>query len=172
MIELGVALARATPGGEPLARELESLALQSVIIRSVEAQMRFDVSRFYVEAGRPVAVTFANEDVMQHNLVITAPGTYAEVGKAADALGANGFAVHFVPKLSEVLHSTKLVDPRKAESLIFEAPAQAADYDFVCTFPGHWIIMNGKMTVVPRGDPRAGRTERGDAGATQTPASF
>jgi azurin len=25
--------------------------------------------------------------------------------------------------------------------------AQAGDYPFVCTFPGHWRIMNGVLTV-------------------------
>ncbi|MDZ7935461.1 MAG: hypothetical protein U5M51_10985 [Emticicia sp.] len=25
----------------------------------------------------------------------------------------------------------------------FTAPTQTGDYPFVCTFPGHWSIMNG-----------------------------
>ena len=29
----------------------------------------------------------------------------------------------------------------------FEAPAEPGVYPYVCTFPGHWIIMNGNMIV-------------------------
>ena len=39
---------------------------------------------FQVEAGKPVALVFQNNDVMPHNLVITRPGTMVKVGKAAE----------------------------------------------------------------------------------------
>ena len=27
------------------------------------------------------------------------------------------------------------------------APAEPGDYEYVCTFPGHWTIMNGLLVV-------------------------
>ena len=47
-----------------------------------------------------------------------------------------------------VLWATGLVQPGEAETLRFTAPSEPGDYPYVCTFPGHWIRMNGVMHVV------------------------
>ena len=31
--------------------------------------------------------------------------------------------------------------------LRFRAPAEPGIYPYVCTFPGHWVVMNGEMVV-------------------------
>jgi azurin len=46
-----------------------------------------------------------------------------------------------------IIAATKLLQPRGKEVLNFTAPKKAGDYPYVCTFPGHWVIMNGKMVV-------------------------
>ena len=53
-----------------------------------------------------------------------------------------------LPAIAEVLFSTPLVNPGQNYTLKFKAPASTGDYPFVCTFPGHWSIMNGVMKVV------------------------
>jgi uncharacterized protein len=40
------------------------------------------------------------------------------------------------------------VNAESSYTLTFIAPAQVGDYPYVCTFPGHWSIMNGVMKVV------------------------
>jgi azurin len=87
---------------------------------------------------------------MQHNLVITEPGAMETVGRAADKLAtaSNGAEMQYVPKVPQVLFHTALVNPGQSVTLDFTAPANAGDYPYVCTFPGHWSIMNGVMKVV------------------------
>jgi azurin len=72
------------------------------------------------------------------------------VGRSADKLATdpNGAEMQYVPSMGEVLFSTRLVNPQESVTLQFTAPAQPGDYPFVCTFPGHWRIMNGVMKVV------------------------
>ncbi len=86
---------------------------------------------------------------MQHNLVIVKPGTMEEVGMLGNEMAKdpNGIKANFVPKSDKILFATALVNPHDGQVLRFIAPQQPGDYPFVCTFPGHWIIMNGKMTV-------------------------
>ena len=48
----------------------------------------------------------------------------------------------------ELLHATKMLDNGKSETIKFTAPKKAGEYEFVCTFPGHWQIMRGIMKVV------------------------
>jgi azurin len=46
------------------------------------------------------------------------------------------------------MYSTKIVDPGESFTLEFVAPRQAGAYPYICTFPGHWRIMQGTMNVV------------------------
>jgi azurin len=111
--------------------------------------MKYDLKNFTVPAGKPVEIIFENPDFMQHNLVITQQGAMETVGRSADKLAAdpNGAEMQYVPSMPEVLFSTKLVNPQESVTLRFTAPAKPGDYPYVCTFPGHWRIMNGVMKV-------------------------
>jgi azurin len=40
-----------------------------------------------------------------------------------------------------------LLDHGTSETLRFEAPETPGAYPFLCTFPGHWILMKGEMIV-------------------------
>ncbi len=119
-------------------------------IKAIKNEMKYDLKSFTVEAGKPVEIVFENPDFMQHNLVIAQIGALQTVGKAADKLASDpkGAERQYVPDIPEVLFATKLINPQKTEKLLFIAPQQTGDYPYVCTFPGHWTIMNGVMKVV------------------------
>ena len=70
------------------------------------------------------------------------------IAKAAEKLGANGFKVGFVPKSDLILAATKLLNHKESQLIEFTAPKEPGDYDFLCTFPGHWMLMRGVMKVV------------------------
>jgi azurin len=112
--------------------------------------MKFSLADFTVKPGQLVRVTLTNPDEMQHNLVIVRPGTLAAVGALADAMAATPDAAErsYVPPTPDVMWFTKLVDPGKSFTIEFTAPRQAGDYPYMCTFPGHWRIMQGTMKVV------------------------
>lgn len=123
--------------------------LLTVHIASVPERMLFDVKTFTAKPGQPVKLVFSNPDAMQHNLVVVKPGALEEVGMAGNEMAKDpqGIKRHFVPQSDKVLHATKLVDPQGTEILRFKAPTEAGNYPYVCTFPGHWVIMNGVMEV-------------------------
>jgi putative membrane-bound dehydrogenase-like protein len=129
-----------------------SAAAQQIVLKVIKNEMKYDLQEFSVEAGKQVQITFENPDFMQHNLVITKPGTLEKVGAAADKLAssANGAEMHYVPDMAEVLFSTELVNPNETVTLTFTVPEKPGEYPFVCTFPGHWRIMNGVMKVVSK----------------------
>ena len=118
-------------------------------IKTMQNEMKYDVKTFSVEAGKPVEIIFENPDFMQHNIVITAPGAIEVVGHAADKLASDpkGASMDYVPNVPQVLFHTRLVNPRETVRLEFIAPDTAGDYPYVCTFPGHWSLMNGVMKV-------------------------
>ena len=132
-----------------LGRVLRGLGPAVFVVHAVYEQMRFDKQLLVVEAGKPVAITLQNDDAMPHNLAILAPGALEEIGQAAEKLPAEPDAEGrlYVPASPKVLHATKLVPPGQTLQLAFTAPAEAGDYPFVCTFPGHWRRMVGTLAV-------------------------
>jgi azurin len=53
----------------------------------------------------------------------------------------------YVPEIPEVLFATKMIGPQELYTLSFTAPTTPGQYPFLCTFPGHWRMMNGIMVV-------------------------
>ncbi len=120
-----------------------------VDISCVPERMMFTVTAFTVKAGQPVKLTLENPTATPHNLVIVEPGADEEIGMAGNAMAADkdGAAKHFVPDSPKVLFATSLLEPDTSETLRFIAPKIPGEYPYVCTFPGHWVIMRGVMTV-------------------------
>jgi azurin len=119
----------------------------AIVIKTVVEEMRYDVSQFTVTAGSPVTILFDNEDYTPHNLVIGQPGSGEAIGAAADELGADGFAKRFIPDSDEIIVASDLLNHGRFQVLTFTAPTVAADYEVLCTFPGHRGTMHGTMTV-------------------------
>jgi azurin len=133
-------------------------AVRRVTMATVPSRMVYDTTEFSVTAGTPVCITMSNPDTMQHNLLVVAPRALSEIGIAGDKMGetAAGKACHFTPDSPKVLAVMGLVDPGATGEVWFVAPAKPATYPYVCTYPGHWRMMNGKMKVTaattPKGD--------------------
>jgi azurin len=62
-------------------------------------------------------------------------------------MALDGAEKNYVPAIPQVIAATPLVNPDGTYRLRFTAPAQTGNYPYVCTFPGHWRIMNGIMKV-------------------------
>ena len=108
--------------------------------------MQFSKDTLVVSVGKTVSILFENSDFMQHNLLIVMPGKLEVVGQAADALMSTPGA-NYVPQIPDVLFSTRVLNPNERVRLTFKAPIRPGAYPFVCTFPGHWRIMNGILIV-------------------------
>ncbi len=130
--------------------EISDPNAQVISLKAIKETLKFDKKEFTVTAGKPVEIVFENPDAMQHNIVIGQPYSLETIGKEADKLitQKDGAEKNYVPAIPQVLFSTPLINPNQTYRLKFTAPAEAGEYVFVCTFPGHWRIMNGIMKVV------------------------
>ncbi|MFK7811907.1 MAG: PVC-type heme-binding CxxCH protein [Maribacter sp.] len=130
----------------------EDIAEQGTVInmKTIQNEMKYDLSEFVVKAGSTVSLVFENNDFMQHNLLIIQQGSIEKVGAAADKLAQdpNGADRNYIPRMPEVLEATALVNPNQKVILRFTAPDKPGEYPYICTFPGHWRIMQGVMKVV------------------------
>jgi len=123
--------------------------LLTVRIGCLPERMLYDTTSFTVSPGQPVKLILSNPDVTQHNLVIGTPGSLEELGMAGNEMAKDpgGLAKGFIPESEKILHHTALLDHGKSETLRFEAPKTPGVYPYLCTFPGHWILMKGEMIV-------------------------
>jgi azurin/glucose/arabinose dehydrogenase len=112
--------------------------------------LRYDRTSIEVPAGARVALTFSNDDDMVHNLVVVAPETATSVGEQAMEMGLEGPEKEYIPATDDVLYYTTLLQPGASETIYFTAPSEPGEYQYVCTFPGHYMSMRGTMNVVPR----------------------
>ena len=123
--------------------------LAKVTVSCIPERMMFTLTEFKVKKGQAVKLNFTNPDVTKHNLVIVKPGAVQEVGMESNKMAAerDGEAKHFIPQSDKILHHTKLIGEHGSETLRFNAPKKAGKYPFLCTYPGHWVIMQGVMIV-------------------------
>ena len=113
------------------------------------SNMTFLQRTLRVRAGELVRLEFKNPDSMPHNWVLTRPGSLEAVGEltSAQVSDPRAFARHYVPETDDVLVHTDLVPPGRSQAITFRAPAEPGTYPYLCTFPGHWRIMNGELIV-------------------------
>ena len=121
--------------------------LTTIRIATVMERMMYDVKELRVKPGEKVKLTFVNEDFMPHNLLLVQPGKIDEIANQALVMGAKGFEAGFIPDNKNILWHTKLLDAGKVEVIVFSAIAKPGDYPYMCSFPGHSIIMCGVLHV-------------------------
>lgn len=130
--------------------DLKSLRVAVFVLTTVREQMRYDTPRLVVEAGKPFQIILINDDFMPHNLAVVTPGAREKVGTAVvdmrpDQLDKQGRP--FMPNFKEVLAGTKLLENGQRETLKMTAPTKEGNYEYVCTYPGHWENMWGTLVV-------------------------
>ncbi len=111
--------------------------------------MRYNKDEIKVKAGQTVRLTLKHvgemeKSVMGHNWVLLKQGTVInEFGQKAVQAKDNDY----IPEGTDaVITHTKMIGGGEEVTIEFEAPA-AGEYDFICSFPGHYSVMNGKFIV-------------------------
>jgi uncharacterized cupredoxin-like copper-binding protein len=121
---------------------------QPVIINlKAIAGLQYDKVRFMVKPGSKVILSLENTDDMSHNLLITAPDKRLEVVNAALRLREAGPRQNYIPATSIVLWAIPVLAPGEKKTISFTAPKATGVYPYVCTYPGHGLIMFGAMYV-------------------------
>ncbi len=125
--------------------------VKKVTVKAVEG-LRFEPVRFSVKPGETLELKIENHDPndQPHNFVLIRPGTLAEIQAASMAVTPEAVANGFVPESDAILASSGLLNPEEKETLTLEAPKEKGVYPFVCTFPGHAMVMYGALYVDQR----------------------
>jgi putative heme-binding domain-containing protein len=121
--------------------------------RAIEMEARdnlqFSTRRLEVKPGETLALRFKNPDVVPHNWALIQPGALESVGDMANKLIGNpdAYLQQYVPQSDSVICYTDIVEPGSEFTIYFVAPTTPGTYPYLCTFPGHWMVMNGELIV-------------------------
>lgn len=133
------------PWREPLpdARRIDLAAGQN---------LSFSDTTLTARAGESLHLHFRNPDVVPHNWVLLRPGSLERVGQTINRLIADPEAAwrQYVPQSDDVLVYTDIIPAAGEGNIYFRAPDQPGRYPFLCSFPGHWMVMNGTLVVTTR----------------------
>ncbi len=115
-------------------------------------QMQFNTKAFEVTAGEEIQLSFKHIGqlpavAMGHNVVILKPDTDIPAFAAKCAPAKDSEYIPQDPEsLEQVVAHTALLGGGEEDEITFTAP-EAGEYPFICSFPGHFAIMQGVMTV-------------------------
>ncbi|MBL4576462.1 MAG: cupredoxin domain-containing protein [Opitutaceae bacterium] len=129
---------------------VSSAAAGTAIEIEANDTMTFNKTSFEVVTGQSVTIILKNvgslpKAAMGHNLVVLVEGfTAAEFGMKA----MSAVATEYIPAelADKIVAHTKLLGPGEQDEIVFTAPAPGT-YEFLCSFPGHFALMKGVMTV-------------------------
>ena len=110
------------------------------------SEMRFDKKAIRVPANKQITVKLINESTdatMPHNLVFIQPGTANDVGQAGISYKENAYVN---PDDGNVIAHSPLAQMDETVYFSFTTPA-AGEYEFICSYPGHWGLMKGKFVT-------------------------
>ena len=110
------------------------------------ADMSYDTKELKVKAGSKVKVNLTNKGTdaaMIHNVVFVIKGTEKDVAMEGLNFPKNNY---FNSANPNVIAGSATAAPGQTVTVEFTAPA-AGTYGFVCTFPGHFMKMNGVLIV-------------------------
>ena len=129
---------------------IDTVSVTDHIQLTGDDQMKYDRTLFKVKAGLKITLDFKNigkqpAAAMSHNVVILQQGT--DVQKFGEAAIPAAATEHIPASMSsDVVAHTKLLGPGQSDEITFTLP-DAGVYDFICTFPGHFGTMHGKIVA-------------------------
>ncbi len=114
--------------------------------------MQYSAKVFEVTAGEEVTLVLKNvgqlpKAAMGHNLIILKPGSnIVSFAIAAVGAAANDYVPQDEANQAQILAQTKLLGPGEEDTIKFTLP-ESGVYPFVCSFPGHFALMQGTITA-------------------------
>lgn len=128
---------------------IDNVTISNAWVVEGNDQMKFDTELIRVQAGEDIQLTFKNvgtmpKESMGHNFVVLQPGVdLAEFGGAA----AGAADSDYIPAelAASIIAHTKLLGPGEEDVITFKL--DKGTYDYICSFPGHYGIMKGKIVA-------------------------
>ena len=115
--------------------------------------MRFDTNEINVDKNCDnFVITLKHSgnlpiNAMGHNIVILETKNLQKIISKINM--SNGIENGFIPEMEEVLFKSKMIGGGQETTLELDLKVlnRGGDYMFICSFPGHFALMQGKLNI-------------------------
>lgn len=124
----------------------KSIELTINAVGNTMADMAYDTKEIKVKAGSKVKINLVNQGTdaaMLHNIVFVKQGSEKEVAMEGINLKDKNY---FNAENPNIIGGSGVAGPGLTVSFEFIAP-EAGTYSYICTYPGHWMKMQGVLIV-------------------------
>jgi azurin len=115
--------------------------------------MQFSVKKIEAKAGEKLKIVLSAigsmpKTEMAHNWVLLAKGTDAASFAMVAAMARNDGYIPKAKKSSILAMTPQLVGAGEKTEVVFDVPKEPGEYEYICTFPGHFTAgMKGVLVV-------------------------
>ncbi|MEM8606134.1 MAG: azurin [Myxococcota bacterium] len=133
---------------EPAAEAPAEAPASNIVVLTGSDQMQYNTKEIRVKSGGETTVNLTHTgslpvESMGHNFVLLKQGVDMNAFAAkANAATQSGY----IPEGDDIIAYTQVVGGGESTSVTFETP-EPGTYQFLCTFPGHYALMNGTFVV-------------------------
>jgi azurin len=111
--------------------------------------MLFDKTSLLAKAGKNIRFTLNHtgkigKEFMGHNFVLLKIGTDVDDFAKRAVKSKN---TDYIPGGEDTIAYTKMIGGGESTTINFKAP-EPGEYEYICSFPGHYNLMRGKLIVV------------------------
>lgn len=127
---------------------VKSLALadgDTVVVKSVGADLSYDVTEIRAEAGSTLTIQYENRGEMPHNIVLlNERADINPVGVASLQARDTDYIPQDDANQERIITNTSLAKPGETVFLTLTVPPPGT-YPYICTYPGHFTMMQGDL---------------------------
>ncbi|HSG96452.1 MAG TPA: plastocyanin/azurin family copper-binding protein [Woeseiaceae bacterium] len=120
----------------------------TITVGTLGDELAYDVVEIRARAGSEITVEFVNlSGGMPHNIVfVNSDSDINPVGLAA----LEASQTDYIPQdeLDRIFGYTSMAGPGETVSVTMRVPDEPGTYPYICTYPGHFTVMQGKLLAL------------------------
>ena len=120
----------------------------TITVGTLGDELAYDVVEIRARAGSEITVDFVNSSGgMPHNIVfVMSDSDINPVGLAA----LEASKTDYIPQeeLDRIFGYTAMAGPGETVSVKIAVPEQSGSYPYICTYPGHFTVMQGRLIAL------------------------
>ena len=120
----------------------------TITVGTLGDELAYDVVEIRARAGSEITIDFVNHSGgMPHNIVfVNSEADITPVGIAA----LEASATEYVPQneMNRIFGYTAMAGPGETVSVTITVPEEPGTYPYICTYPGHFTVMQGTLIAL------------------------
>jgi plastocyanin len=145
LVETSAHEVHSNQSASPVGRTVVADDSRVIEIRSTGINLSYDITEIRMKRGERLVIRYVNVSDMAHNIVVVKDESdIMPVGIAAIMAQED----EFIPKqeMDRILAASKLAYPGDTVLVDFTVPGPGV-YPYICTFSGHFTVMQGRIIV-------------------------